>query len=100
MPSHERMIQLPGLSDVEIYGVVEKTIDSFLKRANLGNYDLQKNAEKKEFRIESKMVKGTLRCSASELCLDLNLSFLALPFKGALDEGIDRWVAKNFPNRP
>ena len=96
MPSYTRTVQLAGRSAQELYDKVSADIDRFLTKSSIGKYDLDRNPDAKEVSFKASMASATLRCKDGELVLDAKLSLLAAPFRGKLDEAIDRWLAKTF----
>src|SRR5690242_14657105 len=96
MPNYNRSVDLPGKSAQELYDKISADIDRFLAKSNIGKYDLERDPAKHEVRFKASMVSATLRCFEGRLELDVKLSLLAAPFRGKLDEGIDKWLAKTF----
>ncbi len=96
MPSMNKKISVPGKTADELYQTIEKQIDRFLEKTPIGKYELERDAAKKELRVKSSMVKATLSFREAEMQFNAELSFMAAPFKGKLEEGIDRWVSKAF----
>lgn len=96
MPSYTRCVEIPGKSAQDLYDKVSQEIERFLSKTPIGQYDLDRNASSKEVSFKSSMASATLRCSDGRLELDAKLSLFAAPFKGKLDEAIDRWIAKTF----
>jgi len=101
MPKYERNIPIPGRSQDEIYEKISGGIDRFLSgdTARWGQFQIERNPEKKEVSLKSKFATATLICRAAEVELDANLSFIALPFRSKIDESIDRWLKKTFPTQ-
>jgi len=96
MPSYKRTIQIPGKSAQQLYEKVSSEIDRFLEKSSIGKYDLERDPGAKQVRFKSSMASATLICGDGSLELECKLSLLATPFRGKLDEGIDRWLAKTF----
>lgn len=96
MPSYKREVKVPGKSSQELYDKVSQDIERFLSKASLGAVDIQRDAAKKQLAVKNAMFSATLFCEEGLLRLDGSLSFVALPFKSKLDEGIDKWIAKTF----
>ena len=96
MPSYSRKVPVPGKTAQELYDKVAGDIDRFLSKTPLGKADVERDPGKKEVRVKSSMFSATLLCQEGVLQLDAKLSLLAAPFKGKLDEGIDKWLAKAF----
>ena len=96
MPSYNRSVNLPGKSAQELYDKIAGDIDRFLSKTNIGKYDLDRDPGNREVRFKASMASATLRCLEGRLELDVKLSLLAAPFRGKLDEAIDKWLAKTF----
>ena len=96
MPSYSKTVQIPGKNGQELYEIVAKEIEAFLSKANLGQFDIKRDAGSKKVDVKSKMFSATLACTDGQMKLDGSLSLLATPFKSKIDEGIDRWVEKTF----
>jgi hypothetical protein len=96
MPSYKRSVDIPGKSAQELYDKVAADIERFLTKAQIGKFDINRDAGKKQVHVKSSMATLTLYCEEGRMRLDGSLSLLAMPFKGKLDEGIDRWLAKSF----
>lgn len=96
MPAYSRKVQVPGKTADQLYARVSQDIDLFLSKASLGGAELTKDAEQKEIRIKHAMFTGGLKCSEGSLELSGNLSLFASPFRGKVDEAIDRWISKTF----
>ena len=96
MPSYSKSVKLPGKSADELYEKVAAGIERFISKTPIGDHEIQNLPEKKQVILKSKMANLTLKCSEGKLELDGSLSFMALPFRGKLDEGIDRWIQKMF----
>lgn len=94
MPSYQRKIPIPGKSAKEIYGFIDQHLDSLLAKFSVGNMGVKRNAAAHQFAIESSMFNATLSCLEGSVELNGKLSMLATPFKGKIDEGIDRFLAK------
>ena len=96
MPSYSRKIEIPGKSAQELYDKVSTDIDRFLGKVPIGKYDVDCDPSKKEVRAKASMFSATLRCEEGGICLEAKLSLLAAAFRGKLDAGIDKWLAKAF----
>jgi len=96
MPNYSRSVDLPGKSAQELYDKVSSDIDRFLAKSNIGKYDLERDPATREVRFKASMASATLRCLEGKLDLDVKLSLFAAPFRGKLDEAIDKWLAKTF----
>lgn len=97
MPSYSKQVSVPGKSAQDIYRKVGAELRGFLEKTPIGKYELRQDDAKKSFSIDSGMFKAMLHCEDGKIRLEGSLSLLASPFKGKLDEGIERWVAKTFP---
>ena len=96
MPSYSKTVQVKGKSPHELYTVVSVEIEGFLQKTPLKEYKLHRDEGKKQIKIESSFMNATLHCEIDTLRLEGSLSFLAMPFKSKLDEGIEKWVKKTF----
>lgn len=96
MASYTRKIQVPGKSSQELYDKISADIDGFLAKTGMGKVVVERDAAKKEVRIKSSMLTATLACQEGGINLDGKLSLLASPFRGKIDAGIDKWLAKTF----
>lgn len=96
MPSYSKVIHVPGKTADELFVTVSRELDHFLSKTPIGHYELVNHETRHAVEIQSKMFSGTLVCSSGKITLDAKLSLMAAPFKGKLDEGIDRWIAKTF----
>jgi hypothetical protein len=96
MPKFSRQVDIPGKTSGEIYQVVAQGVVQFLEKAAIGKFEIERDESKKEVRIKSQMFNGSIVCSESRIEMQGQLSLLAAPFKGKLDEGITKWLSKNF----
>jgi hypothetical protein len=96
MPSYTKKVQIPGRSSQELYDKISADIERFLEKAGVGKVVIDRNAARKQLQFKSSMFSGTLSCLEGVVDLDAKLSLLATPFKSKIDEGIDRWLSKNF----
>ena len=97
MPSYSKEVKVPGRSAQQLFDVVAQSIDRFLEKAMMGGkFELQRDPASRTFTIKSSMFNAKLVCTDGALKLDGSLSLMAAPFRGKLDEGIDKWIAKNF----
>lgn len=99
MPKYTRSVKIPGKTAQELYDVVAGDIDRFLSKTSIGKYELERDPGRREVRFKAAIASACLSCVDGELRLDGNLSFMAIPFKSKLDEGIDRWLAKAFSQK-
>lgn len=96
MPSHNKKFDIPGKDSTAIYEAICKNVDAFLAKASLGEYTLTKDDSKKSLSFKASMASGTLTAIDNAMKVDLQLSFLAVPFKSKIDEGIQKWLGKAF----
>ena len=96
MASYTRKVQIPGRSSQELYEKISADIDRFMEKIGVGKVAIERNAAKKEVLVKSSMVTATLACQEGCIQLDAKLSLLASPFRGKIDAGIDKWIAKTF----
>lgn len=96
MPSYRKTVKVAGKTGQELFDRLNGEIERFLAKTSLGNFEVQRAPEKKQFSIESKMFSATLECRDGELDLNGNLSLFAVPFRAKIDEGIDKWISKSF----
>ena len=68
-----------------------------MEKSNVGKFDVDSDPAKLQVKVKSSMFSATLHCEDGALRLEGSLSLLATPFRSKIDEGIDKWVAKNFP---
>ncbi len=99
MASLQKKVQLPGKSAQQLYDKVSVDIDRFLEKSGISKFEIQRDAQKKQVRIKSSMVNATLSCTDGCMELDGKLSLLASPFKSKIEEGIEKWVRKSFPEK-
>lgn len=96
MPTYKKEVPLPGRNAKDIYAKVDAEIDRFISKTPVGKYEIFRRPEKSEIEVKSPMFSAVLTCKDGMVCLDGSLSLMAMAFKGALDQGIDKWIAKNF----
>lgn len=98
MASYSRSISVPGKSADEIYTKIAADIDQFVTKYT-GNmkFDIERDAGSKTVTLKSPMATAKLVCGEGSIVLDAKLGLLASAFKGKIDAGIDRWLAKTFP---
>jgi len=75
---------------------VAREIDRFLAKTPIGKYEIERDEQRREVRFTSAVASATLSFQDGLLRLDGQLGLMAMPFKGKLDEGIDRWASKLF----
>lgn len=96
MPAYKKHVAIPGKSAKDIYAKIDTEIERFLSKTPLGKYELKRNADVMHIEVKSSMFTAILKCEEGLVILDGSLSLMAMPFKGALDTGIDQWIKKNF----
>lgn len=96
MPSYSRSVEIPGKTAQELYEKISADIERFLSKTPIGQYDLNRDPGSKQVSFTSSMASATLKCQDGKLELDAKLSLFAAPFRGKLDEAIDRWLSKTF----
>jgi hypothetical protein len=98
MPSYSRKVTIPGRSSQELFDKVSSDIDRFMGKAIGSRFDVVRDPVAKSVHVKTSMgVSATLTCTDGSIEVSAQLSFLAAPFKGKIDEGITRWLAKTFP---
>ncbi len=97
MPSYARIVKVPGKNSQELYDKVSTEIGRFMEKSNVGKFDVKSDPAKKQVSVSSSMFSATLHCEEGALRLEGKLSLMAMPFRSKIDEGIDKWMAKNFP---
>lgn len=98
MASFSKTFPVPGKMADAIYTSVTQDIDRFLTKSPIGSYELKKDDASKKVEFKSSMASGTLAAKDGQLQVDISLSFLATPFKGKIEEGVTKWLAKAFAN--
>lgn len=96
MPSFKKKFEIPGKDANELYDIISKEIEKFLKKTPIGDFKLEHIENTKQFKVKSSMFSAILTCSDGHLDLDAQLSLFAAPFKSKIDDGIDRWLTKTF----
>ena len=94
MPKYHKSLNVPGKSAAQLYELVSSEIERFLEKTPIGKHEILKRESSSEIEIKSTMFSGVLKCSEGQVDLNASLSLLAAPFKGKLDEGIERWAQK------
>jgi hypothetical protein len=97
MAKYSRKVDLSGRSAQEIYDKVSSEIERFLEKTPVGKSEVTRDPVAKTIKAKSSMFSAVLTCTEGGVDLAVDLSFLATPFRGKLDEGIDKWLAKHFP---
>jgi len=98
MGKYSRNISVPGKSASEIYEKISKDVDRFLASygGSFGKFDVQCDPALQSVTLHSSMATAKLTCGDGQIVLDGKLSLLASPFKSKIDDGINRWLSKNF----
>jgi hypothetical protein len=96
MASYSREVDIQGKTAQELYDRVAADIEKFLAKSSLGNSEIDRDPAKKEVRVKSSMFSATLVCLDGKIRFDAKLGLIASAFRGKLDEGIDKWLAKTF----
>ena len=96
MPAYKKTVTVPGKSAQELYSKVAADLGKFLEKAGVGHADIKNHPHKHCVEMDSKMFSATLQCSDGSITIDGKLSLLATPFKGKIDEGIEKWLKKAF----
>jgi hypothetical protein len=96
MPKYSRNVSIPGKSAQEIYDRVAADIEGFLSKTPIGKHEIERDSTGRKVRFKSAMASATLTCTEGQVQLDADLSLLAAPFKGKLDEGINKWISRAF----
>ena len=96
MPSYSRKVDLPGRTAKELYDRVSKDIDQLLDQASAGGCDIKRDEKSLIVEAKHSLFSANLICKEGVLQLDVKLGLLATPFRSKIDQGIDKWLAKNF----
>lgn len=98
MANHQKTYEVPGQSAEAIYNAISTQIDAFLKKTPLGDFTIDCQPASKSVTFKAGMASGSLVAHAGKVAVDVKLSLLASPFRGKIDEGIQKWLQKAFPN--
>lgn len=98
MASYSKTFQVPGKKADSIYSSVSNDIDRFLSKSPIGSYEVKRDDAAKKVLFKSSMASGTLSAKDEQLQVEISLSLLATPFKGKIEEGVTKWLAKAFAN--
>jgi hypothetical protein len=98
MAKHQKTYEVPGQSADSIYQAISEQLDAFLKKTPLGDFTVEQNPAAKTVSFKAGMASGSLLAQDGKVAVDVKLSLLASPFKGKIDEGIQKWLQKAFPN--
>ncbi len=96
MPSYQKKVAIPGKTSQELYDVVSRDIDRFMEKSNLGKFDIQRDDAARTLSVETSMFSAKLFCKDGAMELDGKIGLMAMPFKGKIDEGIEKWLKKTF----
>jgi hypothetical protein len=96
MASYSRKVEIAGKNAQELYDKISSDIDRFLSKSPIGHVDVERDAAKRIVTFKSSMASGSLACLDGAVDINVKLSLLASPFKGKIDEGIQKWIAKTF----
>lgn len=96
MPTYRRQVRIPGKTSQELFDKISQDIDRLLEKFSVGKFEILRDSSRKQVVLKSAMINATLICGEEVLTLDGSLSFMAAPFRGKIDEGINRWLAKTF----
>ncbi len=96
MPSYSRKVEIKGKSAQELYDKVAGDIDRFVSKIPMGKFDIDRNASAKTVDVKSSMATASLVCKEGCIELNVKLGLMAAPFRGKLDEGINKWLSKTF----
>lgn len=94
MPKYSRKAEFPGKSAQELYQVLARDLERFLKKTPLGQFEIHHTPEKCEVFAESSLFSATISCQDGLIKLDGQLGLLAMAFKPKIDDAIDRWLKK------
>ena len=92
MPGYKYLAKADGKSAQELYTFAAAEIGPFLEKMQIGRYDLDHHETKLTIDLKSKFMNATLYCRDGEIELKGKLALVAIPFKGKIDAGIERWV--------
>lgn len=98
MASYSKNFPVPGKKADSIYASISGDIDRFLTKSSIGNFEIDRDESAKKVTFKSSMASGTLCAKDEQLQVDISLSFLATPFKGKIEEGVNKWLSKTFAN--
>lgn len=96
MAKFTKSFNIPGKNGQMIYQAISENIEKFLSKTPIGEHELKKDDAKKEISFKASMASGTIRAQDDGVHVDISLSLLATPFKGKLEEGINKWLSKTF----
>jgi hypothetical protein len=102
MPSYQRQVSVPGHSAEQIYDLLLSKSEALIQKVNekfgsvIGTLDWSRDASTKTFQLKAKLFSVEIQCLDSRVQCQGQMSFLAVPLKSKIDEGIDRWIQKTF----
>ena len=100
MPKFQKSIKLIGYSEREIFDKVRVGLEALLNDKMFANSSFGKNEKDHSFSMGSKLFSAELKCLPQEIKIDIDLSFLASPFRGQIEEKIGKWVNRYFSQNP
>jgi hypothetical protein len=98
MASYSKNFPVPGKMADSIYASIAGDIDRFLTKSSIGSFEVKRDDSAKKVSFKSSMASGTLSAKDEQLQVDISLSLLATPFKGKIEEGVNKWLSKTFAN--
>jgi len=98
MASFSKSFPVPGKTADSIYNSVANDIDRFLSKTPIGKYEVNRDDAAKKITFKSSMASGSLSAQEGNLTVEISLSLLAGAFKGKIEEGVTKWLAKTFVN--
>ena len=96
MANFTKTFPIPGKSADLIYSTVSTGIEHFLSKTPIGAVDIGRDDAAKKVSFKSSMASGSLTAAEGSIQVEISLSFLASAFKGKIDEGVTKWIAKTF----
>jgi hypothetical protein len=98
MPSFKKKIHIPGKTAFDLYQKADISLSHFLEKydGKIGKIECVKQEEQMTLILNSKFFKAFLKCEDAAFDLRCELSLMALPFRGKIEEGIDHWIKKHF----
>jgi hypothetical protein len=99
MPKYTKSFSLPGVKPETVFDKIVGDSERWKTsiESMLGKVEIQSDPALKQISLKSKFVNAVFVCLPEEVRVDADLSLMAMPFKGKVDEGIDRWIKKTFP---
>lgn len=96
MASFNKTFPIPGKAADAIYTAISNDLEKFLAKTPLGNADIKRDEAAKKVSFKASMASGSLTAKENGLEVEISLSFLATPFKGKIEEGVNHWLKKTF----